>query len=105
VHDIGIGGDRIEAFAPAADGFHFVARSPCVSMCSTGSCKPQRAADPLELLDHGSDQAVGAALGPPHAAILFQLVDQRVDRAGLHRIAAYEQACGTRSASRSFSFS
>ena len=50
-----------------------------------------RAADPLEMRDHARDQLVGAALGEPDAAVLFQLVDQRVDRAGLHRVAADEQ--------------
>jgi hypothetical protein len=49
------------------------------------------AAQPLEMLDHACHQPVGAAARKPHAAILFQLVDQRVDRTGRHRVAADEQ--------------
>ena len=41
--------------------------------------------------DHAGDQPVGAALGEPHAAVALELVDQRVDRASGHRIAADEQ--------------
>ena len=40
---------------------------------------------------HAGDQPVGAALGPPHAAIHLQLVDQRVDARRLHRVAADQQ--------------
>ena len=40
---------------------------------------------------HPCDQPVGAAARPPHAAILLELVDQRVDRRGVHRITAHQQ--------------
>ena len=65
--------------------------------------QPQRAAEPLELRDHARDQPVGAALREPHAAVALQLVDQRIDRAGRHRIAADQQRVEADSASRSFS--
>src|SRR3546814_13837129 len=51
----------------------------------------QRAAQPLEMRRHRLDEAVGAALREPDAAVLLQLVDQGVDGAGLHRIAAEQQ--------------
>ena len=95
MHDVGIAGDRVEILAPAAlrldrlgpfraarfldmDLHHRVAQA-------------DGAAQPLEMANHAGDQAVGAAARPPHAAILLQLVNQRVDGAGLHRIAADQQ--------------
>ncbi len=49
------------------------------------------AAQPAEMGDHALYQLVGAAARPPHAAVLLQLVDQRIDRAGGHRVAADQQ--------------
>jgi hypothetical protein len=67
-----------------------VARSPI------GGCvRPDRAAatcrPAVRNADHPCDQPVGAAARPPDAAVLLQLVDQRVDRRRGHRIAADEQ--------------
>ncbi len=50
-----------------------------------------RAAEVLEQLDHALDQRAGAAAREPHAPLLLERVDQRVDRAGLERVAADEQ--------------
>src|SRR3546814_10921165 len=43
------------------------------------------------LLHHAAHQRMGAAFREPDAAILFELVDQRIDRACGHRIAADQQ--------------
>ncbi len=51
----------------------------------------QRSAQPLEQAGHALCQLVGAAPRPPDPAVLFQLVDQGVDRAGGHRVAAHQQ--------------
>ena len=40
---------------------------------------------------HGIDEAVCAALGKPYAAFFFDGVDERINCAGAHRIAANEQ--------------
>ena len=47
------------------------------------------------MADHARDQPVGPAPRPPHAAVFFQLVDQGVNRAGLHRVAADQQRVET----------
>ncbi len=51
----------------------------------------QLAAQPFEQGDHAADKGIGPALGEPHPAQLFQTVDQRIDAAGLHRIAPDQQ--------------
>ena len=68
-----------------------VARAPSVTISSTGS--PSRSVPPSrsKCATMPRDQRVGAALGEPDAAVALQLVDQGVDRAGRHRIAADEQ--------------
>ena len=91
VHDIGIARDRVEAFAPAALGHHAGDLVAHGLDLDDRIIEPQGPSDPLEMPDHARDEPVGAAFGEPHAAILFQLMDQRVDRTGLHRIAADQQ--------------
>ena len=88
MHNVSIGGNCIDALAPTALGLnrcHPVAQRMDMHH---RIAQPHRAAETLEMLNHASNQPVGAALGPPHAAVLLQLVDQRVDRTGFHRIAA-----------------
>ena len=41
--------------------------------------------------DHSRHKLVRASLGEPDAAVAFQFVDERVDRAGRHRVSADEQ--------------
>ena len=91
VHDIGIAGDRVEALLEAGSGLDLGRAGAERVDAFHRVVQPDRAAQALEMGDHRRDQPVGAALRPPHAAILFQLVDQGVDRAGLHRIAADQQ--------------
>ena len=91
VHDIGIAGHGIEAFAPARVRFDFAHLLAQRVDVDHRIMHPHGPAEPFEMAHHACDQAVGAALRPPHAAIHFQLVDQRVDAAGLHRIAAHQQ--------------
>src|SRR5690606_17922793 len=49
------------------------------------------AAELLEVAHHAGDETVGAPARPPHAAVLFELVDQRVDAARGQRVAANQQ--------------
>ena len=91
VDDIGVGRDRIRLSPPAARGDH-----PRRAIAERRDLRhriaePQRAADRLEMLHHARDQPVGAAHREPDAAVLFQFVDERVDRARRHRVAADEQ--------------
>ena len=91
VHDVGIAGDGIEPFAPARMRFDLGRLLAQRVHMDHRVVQPHRAAKPFEMAHHARDQPVGSATRPPHAAIDFQLVDQRVDAAGLHRIAADQQ--------------
>ena len=91
VDDVGIGCDRVEALAPPAlraDAGHEIAeRLDLVDRIA----EPHRAAEPLEMTHHSIDERVRAAAREPHAAVALELVDQSVDGARCHRIAADEE--------------
>ena len=53
--------------------------------------KDECAAQPTEQGNHRVDERIGSALRKPDAARLFKVMDQRVDAAGIHRIAAHQQ--------------
>ena len=92
VHDVAVRGDGIGLHRPAAlrgDAGHPVAQR---LDRGDGIAEAQRAAQPLEMRDQPRDQPVGAAAREPHTAVALQFVDQRVDGAGRHRIAADQQS-------------
>ena len=91
VHDVGIAGDRVEPLLEARFRLHLGRAGAERVDALHRIVEPDGAAQSFEMRYHRGDQPIGAALGPPYAAILFQLVDQGVDRAGLHRIAADQQ--------------
>ena len=91
VHEIAVRGGHVAVHPPARFGpdpddlvtarFDFGNRI----------AEPNSAAQPLKVRDHRRNQPVGAALGKPHAAFFFDGVDQRINGAGTHRIAADKQ--------------
>ena len=89
MNDIAIARDRIEITMPSASRRH--AGHDIAHRLDFGHriVQPQRATQPLEMRNHPCDQTIRAALRKPDAAILFQLVDQRIDRARRHRVAAH----------------
>ena len=91
VHDVRIARHRIGIAMPAALGGH--ARRAVAHRLDMLDriAQPHGAADPLEMRGHPGDQPVGAAHREPDAAVFLQLVDQRIDGAGGHGIAADEQ--------------
>ena len=48
-------------------------------------------AKPFEMRHHSRDEAVGSALSKPDAAFFFDGVNERINCAGVHRVAADQQ--------------
>ena len=91
MHHVRVAGDRAEPLAPAAGGLDFAGDRADRVDPHHRIVQADGAAQPLEQPDHRRDQAVGAAARPPDPAAPLQRVDQRVNRAGGHRIAADQQ--------------
>ncbi len=91
VHHVAIARDHVGILVPSARGRH--AGRAVAHRCDVDHrvVQPQHAAEALELRDHAGNQPVGPAHREPHAAVFLQLVDQRVDRACGHRVAADQQ--------------
>ena len=91
VHHVGVRRDGVEVGAPAVLGAD--AGDAAVGRLDAldAAADLDRAAEVLEQSDHALDQGAGAAAREPHAPLLLERVDQRIDAAGLERVAADEQ--------------
>src|SRR5690606_11588428 len=90
-HDIPVRSYRVEIALPAARAGYAGYAGAARFDRSDGIAEPERSAEPLEVPGHAFHELVGAPLGEPHAAVSFELVDERIDRAGGHRVAADQQ--------------
>ena len=88
VHQVGIGGDRIECAPPSALRFNLAHTIAERVNADHRIMQAHAAAQPPEMAQHGFGQTIGAAAHPPHAVALFQIVNQRVKPARAHRVAA-----------------
>ena len=91
VDDVAIRRHRIEGPGPAVGGGDAGNGRPLGADRLDPVAHHHGAAKVLEQLDHAFDQCAGATARKPHAPLLFERVDQRIDRARLERIAADQQ--------------
>ena len=66
--------------------------SAFVTNAGNGVAQPDVSAKPFEQGHHAFDQPARAATNRPYPAALFQMMDERIDAAGLHRVAADQKS-------------
>ena len=91
MHQIAVRCRHIAIHAPArfcAHACDFVAA--CLNLFDS-IVQADSAAKPFKMRHHSRYEAVGSALSKPHAAFLFDGVDERINCAGAHRVAADQQ--------------
>src|SRR5690606_8941972 len=75
---VGIAGDGVEPAAPAAARLDLARASRRGVDPHDRVVQPDLAAELLEVAHHAGDDTLGAAASPPHARVLFELVEQGV---------------------------
>ena len=88
---VAVGDHRVKRSGPPAPRAYRLRAALVDVDCLHRVAKPELAAEPLEQRHHARNQPIGAAAREPHPAVALELVDQRVNRAGGHRIAADQQ--------------